>query len=497
MRHRKGIKRNRARLALEPLEERAMPSIFTVTNLNDGGPGSLRQAISAANAAPDSDVITFASGLTGTINLTIPGSDDNNVGGDLDILNPVSIQGPGANLLIVRQTVLNERVFDIRPAAGASVSISGLTITGGNAAAGFGGGVYLPTAAVLTLSAVEIVGNTAQSEGGGVLAGVAGSVLAILNSTIAANSAEGSGAGIDIVGGSATISNSTISGNTARSSGSLGGGVGVFVGGNLAVRNSTIVGNTATTGAGMIWEGSATVSLSSTIVAGNNPAGAGDIVGTLKGGDHNLIGDGTGLMGVANGINGNLIGTAAIPISPLLGPLQFNGGPTRTHAPLPGSVAIGNGSDLVGLAADQRGIPFVRVAGAGVDIGAVEVQLSPPPTSQALQAAVQDIGILQSAGTHFAAVAFADVSGDSVSDIVLAFRQRNGRLMVVSCDGVDGHIQGAFTPVRAMLNPNARVQLVTLQFDPDAAFEIALLINQGGPGVPRLSIFDGTGARLL
>src|SRR5262249_11687863 len=155
----------RARLAVEPLEERTVPTIFTVTNLNDGGPGSLRQALTAANAAPDPDIIQFAAGLSGTINLMSPGSDDRNVGGDHDILNPVSIQGPGANLLTVRQTVADERVFDVRPPAGETVLISGLTISGGNGHLD-GGGVRLPVAATVILSAVDISGNLLAADTG-------------------------------------------------------------------------------------------------------------------------------------------------------------------------------------------------------------------------------------------------------------------------------------------------------------------------------------------
>ena len=53
-------------------------------------------------------------------------------------------------------------------------------------------------------------------------------------------------------------------------------------------------------------------------------------------------------MGVDTGATitdngGNLIGTAAAPIDPLLGPLADNGGPTLTHALLAGSPAINRG----------------------------------------------------------------------------------------------------------------------------------------------------------
>jgi hypothetical protein len=49
-------------LRVEALEDRALPSTFTVLNLNDGGPGSLRAAVQAADAAPGS-AIDFAFGL--------------------------------------------------------------------------------------------------------------------------------------------------------------------------------------------------------------------------------------------------------------------------------------------------------------------------------------------------------------------------------------------------------------------------------------------------
>ncbi len=47
------------------LEDRTLPSTFTVMNLNDSGPGSLRAAIASGD-----DTIAFAKGLHGTITLT-------------------------------------------------------------------------------------------------------------------------------------------------------------------------------------------------------------------------------------------------------------------------------------------------------------------------------------------------------------------------------------------------------------------------------------------
>ena len=66
------------------------PATFVVTNLNDSGPGSLRQAILSANAnSPAADTINFQAGLTGTITLT---------SGELAITDSVTINGPGLSV---------------------------------------------------------------------------------------------------------------------------------------------------------------------------------------------------------------------------------------------------------------------------------------------------------------------------------------------------------------------------------------------------------------
>src|SRR3954453_10814267 len=75
----------------------AEAATFTVTNLNDEGSGSLRQAILDANSnGPGSDDIVFASGLSGTIDV---GSSDN---GGLYALTAMNIKGPGADKLTLR-----------------------------------------------------------------------------------------------------------------------------------------------------------------------------------------------------------------------------------------------------------------------------------------------------------------------------------------------------------------------------------------------------------
>src|SRR6266700_7287584 len=87
---------------------------ITVTNTNDSGPGSLRQAVADAN---DSDTIDFA--VTGTIGLT---------SGELLVDKSIIISGPGADNLALDGNAIS-RVFHID--TNKNVTISALAITNG------------------------------------------------------------------------------------------------------------------------------------------------------------------------------------------------------------------------------------------------------------------------------------------------------------------------------------------------------------------------------
>src|SRR5213592_4795469 len=98
----------------------ASAATLTVINTNDSGAGSLRQAISDSSSG---DTISFDSSLNGqTITLA---------SGELLIDKNLTITGPGAHSLAINGNAAS-RVFEIT--SGIDVTISGLTITNGNAA---------------------------------------------------------------------------------------------------------------------------------------------------------------------------------------------------------------------------------------------------------------------------------------------------------------------------------------------------------------------------
>jgi hypothetical protein len=105
-----------------------------------------------------------------------------------------------------------------------------------------------------------------------------------------------------------------------------------------------------------------------------------DVAGNFGSQGFNLISTSEGSIGFTNGVHADQVGSVASPIDPRIGPLQMRGGPTPTHALLPGSPAIDKGNSF-GNKTDQRG--FVRPfqfpisdapSGDGSDIGAFELR---------------------------------------------------------------------------------------------------------------------------
>ncbi|MBN1909170.1 MAG: hypothetical protein JW818_05475, partial [Pirellulales bacterium] len=438
---------------------------YLVTSLDDAiasdGILTFREALEASNrnqpvgdapagSCTEQDVITFASGVTGSVPVDID---------ELTIMGDLRIEGPGAGLLTFQSNGQN-RVFLILSAA--SVYLDGMTITGGSAINGggicsfgplivansllsgnesdeYGGAIYCDSDA-LTLVNCIISDNTAHY-GGGILNRA--NMLIVTNSTISGNTADVGGGIVSssITFNTLSVANCIISGNCAKSSGGIrdysdistitncsisdnvasvsnGGGIthydgimtltnntisdnsavtyggGIYNSSTIAVTNCTIFGNSASDGGGIYTKDFfSAVTLNNSIVATNNGTSGPDLYrysGTLSG-SFNLIGDGAGQSALVDGVDGNQVGTFGTPVDPILD--------TR-GVPISGSPAINAGSNA--LAVDGQGSPLLvdasgrqRVIYGAVDIGAYEYGL-PGDASEDYQVGPADAAVLAS-----------------------------------------------------------------------------------------------------
>jgi hypothetical protein len=252
--------------------------------------------------------------------------------------------------------------------------------TNGSPPYDFGVAGGIANSGIMAITNSTISGNLASNEAGGISNG---GTLTITSSTITGNGAggfgqnnyPGYGGGISSYG-PLTISNSTISGNTAAGppikGPGYGGGVANSSDSTVTITNSTLSGNGADFGGGIYTSGllEAATTIFNAGASGENIFNDG---GTITSHGYNICSDDGG--GYLNG-PGDQINT-----DPLLGPLQDNGGPTFTHAPLPGSPAIDMGDPHFTPPPyyDQRGVRFVRVFNGRIDVGSLEIQPPPPP----------------------------------------------------------------------------------------------------------------------
>lgn len=321
----------------------ARAATFTVSNLNDSGSGSLRQAITAANASAGADTIEFQAGLTGTINLStrLP-----------TFTSDLTINGPGPNALTVNGG--NFTIFHV--ADGINLQMSGLRVTGGLNSAGLSAAqleVGLGTANI-----VNSMFENANDSAGDSAAVASFATLTMRDVTIANATNHGL-----LNGGMATLTNVTITGCAAN---------GVFQAQSAARVASIILINATVSNNERGIRVDSPMGLISTSITTKNSIFSNitaDLLVNLAGGPApNLVSQG-------NNIFSDATFTAAAPsdlinTDPLLDVLSNYGGSTRTMALRPGSPAINAGSATGAPSTDQRG--FARVG--ATDIGAFESQ---------------------------------------------------------------------------------------------------------------------------
>ena len=233
------------------------------------------------------------------------------------------------------------------------------------------------------------------------------------NRSVGAGMGGGGGAGmggaIFNYGGTVTITDSTLNNNVALAG--LGGpgatdgkgyGGAVFnLNGTVTILNSTLADNLATNGGGAVFSLSSAgedtqagpalpvrtpaVSITNSILAYSKDrfGGGGQEGGpiALPVSDYAEGATGTGATAPASSGGFNIIQRnggfdgASVQADPLLGPMDYYGGPTASYSLRSGSPAIDAGTPIGAPATDQRGQP--RPQGAGVDLGAFEV-IAPP-----------------------------------------------------------------------------------------------------------------------
>jgi hypothetical protein len=391
----------------------------TVTNCDDSGPGSLRDAYS--NDAAEIDLsqltcskITLTSGaLTNsstTVDVTLTGPADNalTIGGNYQ--DRVLVHNGSGTLTITSLTIAHGSYAG--PFGGGcinshgdvrlySATVTGCQVSSTGGSRALGGAIY--AYGNFSMIASEVSNGrahapAADSAGGAVWANdvyialgtIADSVVssdgghasrgggvyavrdaAVFYTTLTNNTATNGGAIflLGVADNPMAIGNSTISGNHARDSG--GGVYSKYK--NLVVTNTTITLNTATDPSGAGLHIASDTELESTIVAANtwgdaaSPSDVGGPAGTLITGADNLV--------VASTLP---LPPGTMALDPLLGPLRYNGGTTQTHALLPGSPAIDAGNNVAAARYDQRfrsadaAFGYERVVGPRADIGAFE-----------------------------------------------------------------------------------------------------------------------------
>jgi len=272
-------------------------TISVNTDIDEFGTGancSLREAIQSANSDSDfggctrTDTFPYTIDLTaGEFTLALTGAgEDVNATGDLDISTALTIAGAGAGDTIIQAGTTPSAAIDrvIHILSGAVVTMTDVTIRNGttptdsngggianmggtltlfnsvvrdNTALGDGpgeggGGIFNAVNSSLTLSATNLLNNSAiitLGNGGGILT-APGSTLVITGGRIENNAAARAGGGIENNGGAATLTNITLDDNTT---GLNGGGLHISGAGVVSMTGGTASNNTAGKEGGALW----------------------------------------------------------------------------------------------------------------------------------------------------------------------------------------------------------------------------------------------------
>ena len=322
---------------------------FTVTTLSDSGDGSLRWAIDQAESTEGQDSITFASSLSGAINLQSP----------LPMITEgLSITGPGITLNAEGISV----PYSVPPVINIytqipyqTFSLAGMTIRGSDSGA-VRADLYYGRYSSVALSDMVVTGNTVRSA-----IDVNYGNLTIADSVISGNSANRDGAGVSFSDGELSITDSEISNNTTVE-GDDGAGISVRDG-QFNITDSKISNNTTIyggNGGGLSLRYSEGV-IERSSITGNTAAGSGG--GIAMGGtrltvvnssvdDNSAEGNGGGIFSASfygrlevqsSSISGNQAGTG----QSYGGEYQYGTGGAITMFGFPPATSLTLGSSII------------------------------------------------------------------------------------------------------------------------------------------------------
>ncbi len=302
------------------------------------------------NGGGNGSVITVNAGVVTVSDLTVTGGNAFSGGGIFNYVGTVTVS---ASTLSGNTASYGGGIYNL-----GTVTVSASTLS--DNAATFGGGIY--SGGPLTVSASTLSGNTSAGDGGGI---DSGGTLTVSASTLSANTSTFGGGGGIYNGGTGTVSGSTLSANTATH----GGGIANY--GTLTLSGSTLSANTASTFGGGIYN-AGTAAVSGSILSGS-PCGGGSVTdgGFNVASDHLCVGGGGSSV-----VDSASIDLGALAANGSTGPLtQAIDATSSAHQLVPTSSGLCAGTD-------ERGLPRPGVSGAsGCDAGAFELQAAGGPTS--------------------------------------------------------------------------------------------------------------------
>lgn len=319
-----------------------------------------RSVVSGNNVQADDGGISIGGGIyqnDGTIELNDSTVSHNSVISVFNLSGTIGggIYSGGGSLEISRSTVSDNTV---------AISVGGLAA---------GGGIYLGNSQFImgnsTVSGNKVInpGNLEYSHGGGIYSNNGNSFVAY--STLSGNEATTSGTNSTSKGGGIYLNttaemfmaNSTVAENRVFDENTTeNSGGGIYNEGKLTLTYATVTGNSAdstsgvSVGGGINSQGAGAVNYKSSIISLNFSKTAN---ADANGGGYNNLGD-------------SFLSYNASQMK--LGPLMNNGGPTKTVALLPGSIAIDAAGNIECPATDQRGVARPYPVGGNCDSGAFE-----------------------------------------------------------------------------------------------------------------------------